>query len=215
MREQKVKLLNKGIYNALDLESIPSESASDAKNFVSKVNGLELVRGKELIGDLATGSGGVFAMHVGATATGTSVIFRKISTKIQYLNGAVWTDIVTGLTADSVYTFQDVVTLAGDFVFATGIDGIYKIPTANPGDYVDLYLADKNQHGKSLHDGGRLFMWDVPEDRTGLYLSHVDAANYTTVTDENIGTGDDSEVTFTNTLTELSGTRHTLWYCSY
>lgn len=205
MREQKIKLLNKGIYNALDAEDIPVTAASDAKNFVSKKNGLELVRGKEIVGDLATGSGGVTSLHVGHTATGTAVIFRKISTKIQYLNGSTWTDLITGLTAGSEYTFTDVSTLAGDFVVATGADGIYKIPTANPASYRDLYDETKNQLGKSLFDGGRLLMWDVTKDKTGLYLSHIDEANYTTVSSEAIGAAGSTD--YSGTLTAASSTR--------
>lgn len=205
MRSKKVTTLNKGVYSALDAENIPPEAASDALNFISKLDSLELSRGKELVGDLATGAGGTFGLFVGYTATGTAVVFRKISTKIQYLNSGTWTDIVTGLTADSHYTFTAVTTLAGDFVVATGVDGIYKIPTANPASYRDLYDDTKNQLGKSFFDAGRLIMWDVVADKTGLYLSHIDEANYTTVSSEAIGSS--GSTNYTGTLTEATGDR--------
>lgn len=206
-REQKIKTYNKGIYSALDAENLPPDAASDAKNFVSKLNGLELVRGSELLGDLVTGAGGIYGLHVAYTATGTRRIFRKNSTKIQYLNGSTWTDVVTGLTADSHYTFTDVSNLAGLFVVASGVDGIYAIPTANPASYQSMYNATYNQKGKSIFDAGRSLMWDVAKDKTGLYLSKIDTATYTTVSAENIGTGNGSAVTFTDTLVQATGTR--------
>lgn len=204
-REQKTKKLNKGVYSALDAENIPAESASDAKNFVSKLDSLELVRGKEVVGNTTTGASGIFGLFVGYTATGTAVVFRKNSTAIQYLNGATWTNVVTGLTADSEYTFNMVSGLAGDFVIASGVDGIYKIPTANPASYRSMYNTTYNQEGKSLYDAGRLLMWDVPKDKTGLYLSHIDEANYTTVSAEAIGSS--GSTNYTGTLAQATGTR--------
>lgn len=206
-REQKIKLLNKGVYSALDAENIPVESASDAKNFVSKLDGLELVRGSELVGNLVTGTGGVYGLHVSYKANGDAVIFRKISTKIQYLNGSTWTDIVTGLTADSSYTFSDVVNLSGNYLMVTGVDGIYAIAVANPASYRSMYNATYNHKGKSLFDAGRTIMWDVAKDKTGVYASKIDTATYTTVSGENFGTGNGVAVTFTDTLVQATGTR--------
>ena len=207
MREQKIQILNKGIYSALDAENIPPESATSSKNFVSREYGLELVRGKEVVGDLTAGSGGVYGLHVGYTATGVPVLFRKISTKIQALVASTWTDVVTGLTADSSYTFTTIGNLAGDFVVASGVDGIYAMPTANPTSYRSMYDATKNQKGKMIFDAGRSIMWDVKKDRTGIYLSKIDTATYTTVTAENVGTGNGTLKTFTDTLVQATGTR--------
>lgn len=206
-REQKIRLLNKGIYSSLDAENIPPESASDAKNFVSKLDGLELVRGKELVGNLTTGAGGIYALHVGYTATGTAVVFRKTSTAIQYLAGATWTNIVTGLTADSEYTVMNVANLAGDFVVFWGVDGIYAIPTANPASYRSMYNATYNYKGRAIFDAGRSVLWNNTKDLTAVYISKVDTASYTTVTNENVGTGDGVAVTYADTLVQATGTR--------
>lgn len=97
----------------------------------------------------------------------------------------MWTDTVTGLTDGAEYTFARYQSLAGTFVYATGSDGIYKICTANPGNYASMYDSTKNFKGKSIITTGRMLMWDLPNDKTGLYGSRIDAQDstvYTTVT---------------------------------
>ena len=69
--------------------------------------------------------------------------------------------MVTGLTDSAEYTFSRYQSLAGTFVYATGADGIYKIHTANPGNYASMYDSTKNFKGKSIITTGRMLMWDV------------------------------------------------------
>lgn len=50
-----------------------------------------------------------------------------------------------------------------------------------------MYDSTKNFKGKSIITTGRMLMWDLPNDKTGLYGSYIDAqtsAVYTTVTAE-------------------------------
>ena len=54
----------------------------------------------------------------------------------------------------------------------------------------------------------RMFMWDVgtetTRDKTGLYLSYIDSQNYSSVTQENIGTGNGVLTSFSDTLINAS-----------
>jgi hypothetical protein len=205
MRELVNKVINKGIYNAPDLEVIPREAASNALGFVTTFKGVELARGRVRIGNLLTGSGRVLAEHFGYKPNGTAVHFRQIDTKVQFLSAGVWTDSITGLTTGVSGTFTSVTGLAGNFVFFFSRDGIWKIPVANPLSPVDMYDAAKNFKGKAIFDVGRHYMWDIEKDQTGLYLSYIDKATYTTVSNESIGTGDGVTKTFNATLAFKAG----------
>jgi hypothetical protein len=73
-------------------------------------------------------------------------------------------------------------------VYVTGpTDGLFKIAVANPASYADVYLSTKNFKGWSFIDKGRMILWGVQKDPTGLYGSYIDGQNatvYTTVTGE-------------------------------
>lgn len=43
-----------------------------------------------------------------------------------------------------------------------------------------MYDATKNFKGKSMIATARMVMWDLANDKTGLYGSYIDEANYTT-----------------------------------
>lgn len=47
-----------------------------------------------------------------------------------------------------------------------------------------MYASNKNFKGKSMIATARMIMWDLPNDKTGLYGSYIDEANYTTETSE-------------------------------
>ena len=50
-----------------------------------------------------------------------------------------------------------------------------------------MYDSTKNFKGKSIITTGRMLMWDLPNDKTGLYGSRIDPQNstvYTTVSGE-------------------------------
>ncbi len=164
-----------------DPELIPSQVAQDSVGYISTDGQIELSRGRLLIGAEETANGYVKGEGWGYKADGTAVHFRKINTKIQYYNTTtlLWVDIITGLTESAEYTFSPYQSLAGTFVYATGVDGIYKIHTANPGSYTSLYDSTKNYKGKSIIVTSRMYMWDFPNDKTGLYGSKIDPQNGT------------------------------------
>lgn len=186
------KDLGKGIQTIpSDPELISPNASKDSVGFISTDGQIELCKGKLLIGSEETANGYVKGEGWGYKADGTAVHFRKINTKIQYYTGSAWSNIITGLTDSAEYTFSRYTSPAGTFVFATGVDGIYKIHVANPASYSSMYYDVKNFKGKSIigtsGEASRMFMWDVANDKTGLYLSNIDLANssvYTTVTAE-------------------------------
>lgn len=175
-----------GVHNLLDEEIIPQDAATDELNWYAQDAKLKLIPGKLLIGAAGV-AGSVTGEIFGYKTDGTKVHWRKIGTKIQYLNVATWTDVVTGLTSSADYSFTNYSSLAGAFTFAIGVDGIFKFNNANPANYISLYDSTKNFKGKAFIDKGRMILWDKPGDKTGLYGSYIDAQNstvYTTVTGE-------------------------------
>lgn len=187
MAEKITQGLWQGINNIFNSEQIPPQAAQDSSGWISLDGKIELTRGRLLIGTEETANGYVKGHGFGYKSDGTTVQFRKINTKIQYYNGSTWADTVTGLTSTAEYTFARYQSLAGTFVYATWVDGIYKIHTVNPGNYTSMYDATKNFKGKSIISTGRMIMWDLPNDKTGLYGSYIDAQDatvYTTVSGE-------------------------------
>lgn len=192
-RKSIIKAFTKGVHNKLDKEIIPEDAAADSLGWVTKDGRIELSYGRQAIG--GDGSAGrVIAKHFGYKTDGTSVHFRKIwngsEGKVQYLNGSTWTDIITGLS-NTECTFTNYSSLAGNFVYiGSPDDGLFKIVTANPGSYADVYDSTKNFKGYFFIDQGRSIMWGTENDSTGLYGSYIDSQDsdvYTTVSAESIG----------------------------
>lgn len=205
-----IKAFSKGTHNVLDNEDIPSDAAQESFNWLTVDGVIELVRGREFVGDegLVGQNDGI---HFGFRNDGTAVLFQKVGSEIQWYNPATdaWVVVVSGLTVDAYYTFTNYTSLAGNFVIATGADGIWKIHTANPGSALAMYDEAKNFKGNSFIDRSRMILWGRKEDKTGLYGSWIDGQDstvYTTVTNETAGTGDGTEDEFTHTLTFKSGT---------
>lgn len=77
--------------------------------------------------------------------------------------------------------------------------------TANPGSYTDLTDPSKNFQGYIKIKQNRMVLWNRTKDKTGVYGSYIDAAAYTTVTNEVIGSGDGVDLTFNGTLAFKGG----------
>lgn len=208
-RKSQVKAFTSGTHNKVDKEIIPQDAAADSLGWVTKDGRIELSYGRQAIG--GDGSAGkVWSQHFGYKTDGTSVHFRKIwdgtEGKVQYLNGSTWTDVITGLS-NADMTFTNYASLAGNFVYASSPDdGLFKIVTANPGSYADIYDSSKNFKGYSLIDQGRMLMWGVENDTSGLYGSYIDSQDsdvYTTVSSESIGSS--GSTNYTGTLAFKAG----------
>lgn len=205
--------LGKGVVTIpYDPELIPAGAAQDSLGFLSFDNEIELCRGRLLVGAEETASGYVKGHTWAFKGDGTPIQFRKVNTKIQYYNDTteLWVDVITGLTDSAEYSLNPYQSTAGTFVYATGIDGIFKIHTANPTSYITLYSSTDIYRGKSIISNGRMFMWDLPTSKTGLYGSRKDgmelvSGNYTVVTAEVVGSGDGVDTTFSGTLAFKAG----------
>lgn len=209
MKEFKTKGYISGIQNKLPKEDIKQDAGSDALNWLALDGVLELARGRALVGS-AGAIGGVYGEIFAPKRDGTKVHFRKINTKIQYYNGSTWTDVITGLTSGSNYTFSSYISQMGAYVYACGTDGLYKIATANPASYKDMYDSTKNYRGFAIINDQRMFMWNTTKpnvDKTAIYLSKIDpqGTNYTTVTNEVLGAS--GSTTYTGTLSAVTGKR--------
>lgn len=198
-----------GIQNKLPSEDIKKEAGADALNWFATDGVLELVRGRKLIGS-AGALGGIYGEIFAPKRDGTKVHYRKTNTKIQYFDGTTWQDVVTGLTAGSNYTFSSYISQLGAYLYACGVDGIYKIATANPASYKQMYDATKNYKGYAIINDQRMFMWNITSpnvDYTAVYMSKIDpqGTNYTTVTNEVLGAS--GSTTYTGTLSAVTGVR--------
>lgn len=193
-----------GVHNLVSDENIPKDSAQDSKNFLTRDGKVELARGRALLGSEGV-SGAIKGLWYGYKTNGDKVLYRKTGTKIQYLNGTTWTDVITGLLATDDYSFANYSSLAGAFTFINGAGGFWKINNANPGSAMSMYDSTKNYHGKILVDSGRIILWDRNDadskDKTGLYASKIDPQNstvYNSVSNEVLGVA--GSATYTGTL---------------
>jgi hypothetical protein len=184
--QQIIQNPHSGTQNVLPDEQIASDAASDSLNWITRDGSIVLANGRQAQGGLGA-SGKSYGEHTGYRADGTSVRFRKVDGTIQALVAGTWTDVITGLTATADYVFSNYQSLAGAFTYAFGVDGIYKITTANPTSFTSLYDSTKNFKGFGFIDKGRTFLWGRSDDPSGLYGSYIDAqsgAVYTTVSGE-------------------------------
>lgn len=200
--EYIVKGFISGTHNNLSNEVIPKDASYDSLNWVSNDGLINLISGRRIIGN-ATGNSKVYSQHTGYRNDGVQVTFRKASTKIQVLVNNIWVDVITDLTESSEYTFCNYQSLAGSWVYIFGPDGIYKIAPSSPTSFISLYDPAKNFKGHAFIDKARTILWGRKEDPTGLYGSKIDSINYTTVSNEVIGSSGAS--TYTGTLAFKAG----------
>lgn len=208
MADHEIKKYASGVHNREDNEDSPKDSAKDSLNWITIDGRIELARGKVTVG--AEGAAGSCpAIHIGYKANGSPILWRKISTKIQYFNITTWIDVVTGLNPNDIYVFTNYSSLTGAWTFAGGPGGLFKFANANPNDYIQLYTTADFFCGYPLIDKARLYLWGIAKDPTSLYRSYIDVqrdgTSFTQVSNENLATGNLSQTTFTGTLSFKSG----------
>lgn len=209
MADHKVKQFKSGTYNLIDSDNIPKDAAKDSLNWVTQNGKIEIARGREFYGGEGT-QGKVYNIHFGTRNDGSLVLYEKVDTEIRYYNTntSSWVTIITGLTSNARYSFSNYTSLAGNFTYIAGVDGLYKIHNANPGSYIDMYASTRNFKGLMFIDKARMIMWGLANDKTGFYGSYIDAQNstvYTTVSLESLGTATGSSQNITGTLAFKSG----------
>jgi len=177
-----------GTHNILNDELIPQDASSGSQNWRTIDGEIELMRGRDLFGDEG-GAGSVEELHSGFKADGSAVYFGKFGTEIKTYNTSteVWDSVITGLTVDEDVVFSNYQSLAGTFVYVFSREGLWKIHTANPTSFADMYDSTKNFKGYGFIDTGRTRLAGREDDPTGLYGSYIDAQDssvYTAVSTE-------------------------------
>ena len=196
----------------MEQQSIPDGAASDSLNWLTLGDRIELSGGYTLLGTEVSGTGRVSGLKVSTRADGTKQIFRTRGKKLEYFDITTqdWIEAGSdqlGTAADGEdICFTEYVSLAGNQTwFSSPNSSLYKIMTANPANPVDQYNASKNFKSFIKAVLSWMYYWRTNSDKTGIYRSYIDNRQYTTVTAENIGTGDGSTVTFNDTLAFKAG----------
>jgi len=217
MIKYKIESFLKGLVTHLEAKSIPEGSASANTNWLTEGDRITLRRGTLLMGSDNVGTGRITGLYVAKKADGTELIFRSRLKKIEYYNSTteLWVEVGTDILGTDAngedVAFAEYATNAGNQLwFSSPNSSLFKIMIANPDDYTDMYDEAKNFKGKIKIKFNRMLLWGRVADKTGLYGSYVDVQNYTKVSDENVGTGDGSDVTFNDTLSfKAGGTKRT------
>lgn len=208
-----------GIVDKYEASEIPRGAASASSNFLTKLDKIELTRGRLLLGENVAGNGKVTGLKVGYTGTGTQVLFRTISDgKLQYYNTttSLWVDVTTGLTNEA-HQLEPYRSIAGaQLIMSSDTDGFYKIMVDNKTAVDQNYSTKQPVKGKLRIKRGRSFLWS-PQDPATLYGSYIDdqevGVQYTSVDDEAIS---GSGATRTGTLGfKAGGARRTCFNVSF
>lgn len=191
MREFPVTAFKYGVINNIEAQSIPNGAASDALNWLTKGDSIELRRGSDVLGTEIAGVGRITGLHVAYKADGTEVWFGTRSQGVYYYNSDtdLWVEIGTnilGATADGEDVFfANYQTNAGAQVwFSSPNSSLFKVMVANPGSYTDMYDGAINFKGLIAIHQNRMWLWRRVADETGIYGSHIDTQTYTTVAGE-------------------------------
>lgn len=202
-----------GWINKIEDRSIPRGAFSNGLNWLLKGDKIELRRGSKILGTALTGTGSVNGIHIGYKNNGDEILFRAYSTKLLYStdDGVTWTEIGTDILYNEPVTFANYSSPAGNQVWVCSPNQtrLIKIMTANPGSYTDVYLSTNNYCGYITTIKNRLWLWGYKKAPSNVYLSHIDAFAYTTVTNEAFDTGDGGK-NYSGTLAfKAAGARRT------
>lgn len=200
MRVEEISTWTKGIHNRYDSEVTPPQSIYSELNWINENGALSLDKDSALFGTSSAGTTQSVEVFYGYNRTAR--IFKKAGTTVDYWNGTAWVAIITGLGATDEITMNQYTANSGYFVYITGPTGLWKVNLANPTTALSMFVSTKNYKGFSFIDKGRMFMWGVDGDPTGLYLSRIDpqTLNYNVVTNEVGFTGNGTQTTFSGTL---------------
>jgi hypothetical protein len=192
MEDYRVTAFKHGVVDSIEDQSIPDGAASDALNWLTQGDKIELRRGSRVIGTEIAGTGRVTGIHTAFKADGTEVYYRARGKKVEYTTNAVdgpWTELgsdILGTAADGENVFfANYSTNAGAMMFFSSPNSsLFKVMVANPGSYTDLYDSTKNFKGLIAIHQNRMLLWQRTTDITAPYGSYIDTATYTTVSAE-------------------------------
>ena len=212
MLEKIIENFSRGLITKVEAKSIGRGATSDVINWMPLGDKIELRRGMLLIGTEQTGVGKITGLHTTRKADGVEVTYRTRGKKLEYYDTVTedWIEVSTdllGTDADGEdISFSNYYTNHGNQMwFSSPNSSLYKIMNANPGSVTDMYQANTNYKGRIQIILNRMFLWGRNKDKAAVYGSYIDKLNNTTVTAENIGTGDGTTKIFTDTLAFKAG----------
>lgn len=217
IRKKEVTTFKYGIIDSIEEQSIPAGSASSSSNFITKGDKVVLAGGNFNLGGTIEDTDENRGVHVAFRRDGVEILMRKRGRKLEIYDADAdtWsesgTDLFPVAAVDDEMSFANYDSLAGAQVFLSSPNSsIYKIMIANPLNPKDMGSTD--YRGRIFATQNRLVLvsrkgTNLAKDETGVYISFIDAQNYTTVTAESIGTGDGATDNFTGTLASITGIR--------
>lgn len=209
MREKLYKNFKYGIVSNIEKESIPDGASANSLNWRTKGDKIELRKGLAIMGTENTDEGRITGLHIGRKSDGVEVLFKTFGKKVFYYDIVTedWIEVGTDiLPVEEDISFANYESLAGSQVWLNSQNGtLIKIMTANPESYSIMYNDAKNYKGRMKIKQNRMYVIGRKKDKTGFYMSWIDAGNYTTVSVENVGTGDGAVKTFNDTLAFRAG----------
>jgi hypothetical protein len=212
-----------------DIKSLKPGISPDSLNWITSKfkDSIELRRGYARLGSTeVTGVGKITGLTVGLKSDGTQVPFFSYGRKAKYYNAdtddtvEIGSDMLPVAADGEDVWFEPYQNLAGSFVlFGSPNSGVYKVPTANPGNAVDQnvnsYRWGVFHIGQSrAFAGQRNGTTAGNNDKTGLYLSYIDKSllsSYPQTTGEAFGTGDGSTKTFAYTLAVVAAPKTAMY----
>lgn len=219
MKDVIVEEFKRGIITRFEKETLPRGSASQALNWMSQGDHIELRGGRQLTGtEVEESSSPVTGLHVGSRFDGTKVPLYSHDRKVKYFDADTLASVEVGsnllpAAADGEdVAIDDYHSLAGSmFYVSSPSSSFYKIPVSNPGSAVDQAMTD--HRGRFRIKNNRTILWRRkgtnkiidPSGYYGSWLDKDELSDYTQHTGENIGTGTGAQLTFADTLSNVTG----------
>ena len=209
-----------------DIKAMPDGYSPDALNWITgtEKDFISLRRGTNLLGKTRGGAGAITGLGVGTRYDGTQVPFFSHGRKVKYYDLTtddtyeVGTNLLPAAADGEEVSISPYQNLAGAFVYISSQNSsVYKIPVANPANAVDQLAVDYKGYLKFGQSRSILFNRKGSNgviDKTGLYMSYLDAVSITNtaplaiVSAEVVGAL--GSQTYTHTLAAVTGKKTAL-----
>lgn len=179
--EKIYNALNKGTVNIVEAENIEDGAASTSINFLTELDKIILTYGRKRLGAETAGSSPVLGLHSITKLDGTDMLFRKISTFLQYYDASTdsWQNIKNDLDGSSKMYFDNYYSPSSRQVWASGTDGLFKLYPTSPTSLINLTNTAKNFKGKIKIENNAMWSWGVSSSPLTLRRSkfNVDSNN--------------------------------------
>lgn len=211
-----VQAFSFGTIDRFGPENIPDGAASASKNWLTKGDRLELRGGQASLLTYDASTGRTSGLHIGYRLNGTMVYFWSQGKKVYCYDPVtkvqteIGTDILGTAASGEDVMFANYVSTAGAQTwFGSPHSGLFKVMTANPSSYSSMYdgsgTPPVNYKGWIGIYKNRMRLWGVSTSPADAYISKIDGQSYTTVSSENLASGDGSTKTFAGTLAFRAG----------